>query len=272
MAGVQALNRFAIPLGAAFVALQASIYDVKGGQRAVIFDRFSGVSPTAVQEGTHFLIPFVQRAINFDVRIRPHIISSTTGSKDLQQVSLSLRTLARPDVRQLPKIYSSLGTDYIERVMPSICNEVLKAVVASFDAQELITQREIVSARIREDLLQRAGQFGIVLEDVSLTHLEFGKAFREAVESKVVQAQTAEKAKFLVEQAEQERQASVIRSEGEAEAAAVISKALEKAGDGLLTIRRIEASRDIANTLSGSRNVAWLPSGGSNILLNMQGQ
>lgn len=140
MAGVQALNRFAIPLGAAFVALQASIYDVKGGQRAVIFDRFSGVSPTAVQEGTHFLIPFVQRAINFDVRIRPHIISSTTGSKDLQQVSLSLRTLARPDVRQLPKIYSSLGTDYIERVMPSICNEVLKAVVASFDAQELITQ------------------------------------------------------------------------------------------------------------------------------------
>lgn len=98
------------------------------------------------------------------------------------------------------------------------------------------------------------------------THLEFGKAFREAVESKVVQAQTAEKAKFLVEQAEQERQASVIRSEGEAEAAAVISKALEKAGDGLLTIRRIEASRDIANTLSGSRNVAWLPSGGSNIL------
>lgn len=45
---------------------------------------------------------------------------------------------------------------------------MLKATVAQFDAAELITQREVVSARIREDLLKRAGEFNIVLEDVSL--------------------------------------------------------------------------------------------------------
>lgn len=178
---------------------------------------------------------------------------------------MTLRVLSRPDVRHLPKLYQNLGQDYDERVLPSIGNEVLKAIVAQFDAAELITQREVVSARIREDLLKRAGEFNIILEDVSITHLTFGQEFTKAVERKQIAQQEAERARFVVEQAEQERQASVIRAEGEAEAATVISKSLDKAGDGLLTIRRIEASRDIARTLSGSRNVTWL-NGGSNVL------
>lgn len=83
-------------------------------------------------------------------------------------VSLSLRVMSRPDVTHLSTIYRSLGLDYDERVLPSIGNEVLKATVAQFDAAELITQREVVSSRIRADLLKRAGEFNIVLEDVSI--------------------------------------------------------------------------------------------------------
>ncbi|KAH7113884.1 protein elicitor peat 2 [Dendryphion nanum] len=261
MAFPQSLFRWVVPGAIAFGAAQASIYDVKGGTRAVIFDRIGGVKEEVVNEGTHFLVPWLQRSIIYDVRTRPRNISTTTGSKDLQMVTLTLRVLHRPDVKALPKIYQNLGLDYDERVLPSIGNEVLKAIVAQFDAAELITQREAVSNRIRTDLLKRAQEFNIQLEDVSITHMTFGKEFTKAVEEKQIAQQEAERARFVVEKAEQERQANVIRAEGEAEAADTISKAVAKSGDGLVLIRRIETQKDIAQLLSRNPNISYLPGG-----------
>lgn len=220
------------------------------------------------------MIPWLQKPIIYDIRTKPKTIATTTGSKDLQNVSLTLRVLHRPEVQNLPKIYQTLGLDYDERVLPAIGNEILKSIVAQFDAAELITQREVVSARIRQELSRRAGEFDIRLEDVSITHMTFGKEFTKAVEQKQIAQQDAERAKYLVERAEQHRKAAVIRAEGEAEAAETVSKALALAGDGLLMIRRLEASKDIAQTLSNAPNVSYLPSGqGSesktNLLLNM---
>lgn len=268
------LGGVVLPFLALYLA-QQSIYDVGGGSRAVIFDRLSGVKREIIGEGTHFLLPWVQRAILFDVRTRPRIITATTGSKDLQMVSLSLRVLHRPDIQRLPQIYQSLGLDYDERVLPSIGNEVLKSIVAQFDAAELITQRELVSKKIQTDLRQRASEFGLELEDVSITHLTFGREFTKAVEQKQIAQQDAERAQYLVQRAEQERQAAVIRAEGEAGAAETISKALSKSGDGLLTVRRLDAARDIASTFAESgSNVTYVPSGSndkgsSNLFLNV---
>ncbi|EIM19879.1 hypothetical protein E3Q22_02460 [Wallemia mellicola] len=276
MALPNALGKLMVPAAIGISVLQSSIYDVPGGFKAVMFDRFSGVKDISIGEGTHFLIPWLQRAILYDCRIKPRNIATTTGSKDLQMVSLTLRVLSRPDIDKLPTIYKGLGLDYEERVLPSIGNEVLKAIVAQFDAAELITQREVVSSRIREDLLKRASEFNIKLDDVSITHMTFGKEFTKAVEQKQIAQQEAERARFIVERSDQERKANIIRSEGEAEAAATVSKAMDRYGEALLTLRRIEASKDIATRLSNgsNQNVTFLPSSGSGgqsngILLNI---
>lgn len=272
----QKLGKIVGIAGFAGIAASNCIYDVQGGSRAVIFDRLQGVKAEVIGEGTHFFVPWLQKPIIFDIRSKPKNISTNTGTKDLQNVSLTLRVLHRPDIGLLPQIYQTLGLDYAERVLPSIGNEILKSVVAQFDAAELITQRELVSLKIAKELEKRSGEFNIMLEDVSITHLTFGQEFTKAVEQKQIAQQDAERSKFLVEKAEQERQANIIRAEGEAEAADLISKALEKNGDGLLAIRRLETSKDIAKILSSSGNITYLPngtsgdkSGGNSMLFNV---
>lgn len=72
-----------------------------------------------------------------------------------------------------------------------------------------------------------------------------------------------------IPQAEQERQAAVIRAEGEAEAASTISQALNRAGEAFVTFRKIEASKAIVQSLAANRNVSYVPSSGSGVLLNV---
>ncbi|KAJ0981292.1 hypothetical protein J5N97_009547 [Dioscorea zingiberensis] len=260
--------RLALGVGAGATLLNSSLYTVDGGQRAVLFDRFRGVLDQTVGEGTHFLVPWLQKPYIFDIRTRPHTFTSNSGTKDLQMVNLTLRLLSRPDVQFLPTIFKSLGTEYDEKVLPSIGNEVLKAVVAQFNADQLLTERPHVSALVRDALIRRARDFNIVLDDVAITHLSYGAEFSSAVEKKQVAQQEAERSKFLVARAEQERRAAVIRAEGESEAAKLISDATAGTGMGLLELRRIEAAREIAATLAKSPNVAYLP-GGNQMLFGL---
>ncbi|XP_054818106.1 prohibitin-3, mitochondrial [Prosopis cineraria] len=260
------IARAAFGLGAAATVLNSSLFTVDGGQRAVLFDRFRGILDETVGEGTHFLIPWVQKPYIFDIRTRPHTFSSISGTKDLQMVNLTLRVLSRPDTSRLPVIIQNLGLEYDEKVLPSIGNEVLKAVVAQFNADQLLTERPHVSALVRESLIRRAKDFNIVLDDVAITHLSYGAEFSRAVEQKQVAQQEAERSKFVVMKAEQERRAAIIRAEGESESAKLISDATAAAGTGLIELRRIEASREVASTLAKSPNVAYLP-GGKNLLM-----
>jgi len=263
-----ALTKVGLALAGVGAVTSTALYTVEGGHRAVIFDRFSGVQEQIVGEGTHFLIPWVQRPIIFDVRTRPRNVPVMTGSKDLQTVNITLRILFRPREEFLPKIFTNLGIDFDERVLPSIANEVLKAVVAQFDASELITQREIASQRVNEYLTERASSFGIILDDIALTHLTFGKEFSDAVEAKAVAQQEVERARYVVEKAEQQKQAAVISAEGDSKAAELLAKVFGNSGEGLIELRRIEAAEDIAHQLTRNRGIVFLPEN-QNVLLNL---
>lgn len=94
--------------------------------------------------------------------------------------------------------------------------------------------------KCREALIARSDDFHIILDDIAITHLTFGHEYAQAVEMKQVAQQEAERARFVVERAEQEKVANVIRAEGDSKAAELISQSLHKYGTGLIELRKIE--------------------------------
>jgi prohibitin 2 len=105
------------------------------------------------------------------------------------------------------------------------------------------------------------------LQDVSITDLKFGREFELAVERKQVAQQEAERARFIVEKAQQDKLSIIIKAQGEAQAAMLIGSAIVN-NPGFVQLRRLDVAKEIAGLIAESQNLVYLPSDA--LLLNLQ--
>ncbi|CAB9504364.1 Prohibitin-2 [Seminavis robusta] len=245
-AAARSVGAIAVATGLGYGAYN-SIYTVQGGHRAVVFNRIVGMKDTVYGEGLNFNIPWFERPIIYDIRTRPVNLQTLTG------IGLDLPIF---------------GLKYDERILPSVMNECAKAVVARYNANELLTKRDLVSREISVELRKRAGFFNVLLEDVAITHLSFSPEYARAVEAKQVAQQDAERAKYVVIGAQQEKKTIITKAKGEAESASLIGNAVKR-NPGFMKLRRIDAARDIADIVAGSGNKVYLNA--DSLLLNLLG-
>ncbi|KAK1937622.1 putative prohibitin [Babesia divergens] len=254
--GVAGAGSVMFVVGGGSLVAYNSLYNVEAGHRALVYNRLSGVSDTLFGEGTHFIIPWFQRPIIYDTSkwsILPAVFSPDLTSAAFGRFTGTLHQ------RHDGIIFRTLGRDYDEKILPSIINEVLKSVVAHYNASQLLTQREVVSKSVRDQLIQRARDFNILLDDVSLTHVSFSPEYEKAVEAKQVAQQQAERSKYIVLKAKEEKKSTIIKAQGESEAAKLIGSAIRD-NPAFVTLRRIETAKDIAEILSKAQNKIMLNS------------
>ena len=113
---------------------------------------------------------------------------------------------------------------------------------------------------IRNQLIDRAKDFNIILDDVAITELSFGREYAAAVEAKQVAQQEAQRAAFVVDKAKQEKQQKIVQAEGEAAAAKMMGEAMIQS-PGYLKLRKLAASKKISSTIAQSQNRVYLNAG-----------
>jgi regulator of protease activity HflC (stomatin/prohibitin superfamily) len=116
--------------------------------------------------------------------------------------------------------------DVVEKLINPAVEEVLKAVLAKYTAEEIITKRGEVKNLVDHLLANRLLNYHVKVDDVSLVHVHFSENFAKAVEAKQIAEQEAKKAGFAVLKAKQEAEAKINLAHGEAEAQRIIHETL----------------------------------------------
>lgn len=191
------------------------------------------VNEGVMQEGIHAKIPFIQNVVMIDNRIQKLEVQTEAFSKDLQSVDTTLAINYRVDTSKSYSIYKNIGANYEDVLVTPAVNEVLKAITATYTAEETVTNRALISDGLVEGLNDKLNSIGLYVTDVNIIDFDFSEAFITAIEEKQVAQQQLLKAetekKTAITNAEAEAEAAKVRAEGEASANDTIAKSLTSA-------------------------------------------
>jgi regulator of protease activity HflC (stomatin/prohibitin superfamily) len=225
-----------------FVVIQ-SVATVQAGYRGVVL-YLGAVENRVLGEGLHFVIPFIEQVVQMEVRTQKFQAEASAASKDLQEVHTVIAVNYRIDPQQVNTIYQLLGVNYQDRIISPTIQESVKASVAKFNAEELITKRETAKDVIAQAIRSTLAANNIVVQNVFITDFQFSQSFADQIEQKVVAFQ-----KFLTEQnnlrtvqvianqnviqAEATARSNVAKAGGEAQAINIITKQLRSSPEYL---------------------------------------
>jgi prohibitin 2 len=215
-----------------------SVVVVEAGHRGVVL-YVGAVENRVLGEGIHYIIPFAEQVVPMEVRTLKFQANASAASNDLQEVQTTIALNYHISPSQANIIYQQLGADYADRIIAPTIQESVKASVAKFNAEELITKRATAKAVIAQSIANTLGARDIVVETVFITDFKFSQAFASQVESKVVAFQ-----KYLTEQnnlraiqvianqtvvqAQATARANVAKANGESQAIKIITVQLKQ--------------------------------------------
>ena len=225
---IRRLAALAIAVFLALIVLPNCFATVPVGSTGIMLT-MGKVEDTALPEGMDFKIPFVQRIVSMDNRVKKLELSTEAFSKDIQTVSATLAVNYRLQTEKTFEIYKTTGTAYEDNLIVPATHEVLKSVCAQYTAEELISKRAESSDKMRDELDAKLSQIGISITDFNIIDFDFSDEFISAVESKQVAEQLKKKAatenETAIAQAEREKQVSIKQSEAEAERVRIAAEA-----------------------------------------------
>jgi regulator of protease activity HflC (stomatin/prohibitin superfamily) len=210
---------------------------VEAGHRGVVL-QLGAVLPEVMEEGMHMKIPFIQTVIPVEIRVQKAESSLVSASRDLQTVTTTLAVNFHLDGVSVNQLYRTVGLEYKSRIVDPAISESLKAITAQYTAEDLISKRSEVSAKVKEALASKLGMYNMILDEINITEFKFSEEFDRAIEQKQIAEQQALKSKLDLERIKIEKDQEITRAEAQAEALRL--QKMEVTPE-LIELRQIEA-------------------------------
>lgn len=252
---------FAILVFVAVIIASTCTYVVQPGFRGVAVT-LGKVSPDFKVEGFGLKQPFVTHVHQMSIRQQTRSMPAECYSSDLQQVKMQLNVLYRIPEKSVVKIFQEFAGEPFDNLIAPRIQEALKEVTATYSAEMIVKKREEVKTHAVELARRKIGTNFLDVADLVLYHLSLSPELTAAIETKMVQEQEAEKAKFTQLKAQIDADTAIIRAKGEAEAIQVRGQALRDNPDFI----KLEV---VQNWNGKSPLVVGADGGGANLLLQI---
>ena len=183
-------------------------------------------SPVALEEGVHFVMPFISTVKKMNVKTVKANIATMAQSKDIQQARIVYVVNYNLQPENAPKMWRTVGRDYVSVVVMPTVEGIVKDTIGKWNAQDIVANREKVASEVLFKLNEKLGPKYINVSDFQITEIQYSQAFEQAIESKVTAEQEALKAKNKTVQVQEEARQKIIASEAEAKSMAIRAQAL----------------------------------------------
>ena len=211
--------------------------------------RFGQVQDTMLNEGLNLKVPFIEKIVLMDCRTQKTEYTMEASSKDLQKISnfkIAINYNITNDTAN--KLYRSVGVDYKSIIVEPAIQEAMKATVANYTAEELITKRNEVSEFALNKLSPKLQENGITLTSLNILDLAFSNEFDTAVEQKQIVEQETQKAQYELEKAKVENQKKIENAQADAEVMAAQNAQIT---DNYLRLKEIENQKAMIEKWNG---------------------
>ena len=211
--------------------------------------RFGQVQDTMLNEGLNLKVPFIEKIVLMDCRTQKTEYTMEASSKDLQKIS-NFKIAINYNITNgtANKLYRSVGVDYKSIIVEPAIQEAMKATVANYTAEELITKRNEVSEFALNKLSPKLQENGITLTSLNILDLSFSEEFDTAVEQKQIVEQETQKAQYELEKAKVENQKKIENAQADAEVMAAQNAQIT---DNYLRLKEIENQKAMIEKWNG---------------------
>ncbi len=201
----------------AVVVLGANaLHTVPAGHTGVVL-RFGAVQDEVLGEGLHVVLPFATRVVDMNNQVTKAEVTSNSASQDLQTVNSTVALNYRINSQSAASVYRNIGVNYEDVVVIPAIQEAVKAVMAQYTAEELITMRQTVGSEMQQNISEKLTPYGFSTQSLNIVDFQFSEEFNAAIEAKQTAQQNALKAEQDLARVKVEAEQAVTQAQAEAE-------------------------------------------------------